>query len=126
MMMIIITICLHVQKDLVICSVNVNFISILFACLNQVADSGNAALSLPLKIIMWKRNTGIRSTNSITLGERREDAMIDSMCTHHPQMENYCHVTCQSEMTSTDICCYKVIIRHKQTDIRSFDGIHVD
>jgi DNA-directed RNA polymerase subunit RPC12/RpoP len=48
-----------------------------------------------------------------------------TVCVHtFPKMENYYHVTCQSETISTDMCFYKVIMQHKQTDVRSFDWIH--
>jgi hypothetical protein len=79
--------------------VNVNFISILFACLNQVADSGNAALRLPLRIIMPKGNIRVRCRNSITLGERRENDMIDSMCIYHPQNGKLlsCHLSVRND-----------------------------
>ena len=85
------------QKDLVICSVNVNFISILYSCLNQVADSGNAAVRLPVKLLLPKGN--IRCRNSITMGERLEDVMIDSMCTYHPQNGEIlsCHLSVRND-----------------------------
>ena len=79
---------------------NVNFISILFACLNQIADSGNAALRLPLKIILPKGN--IRCRDGVTLGERREDATIDIMCTYHPQNGELfsCHLSTRNDQYS--------------------------
>ena len=74
-----------------------NFSSILFAFLNRVTERGNETLRVTLKFTLPKGN--IRCRNSITLGERREDVMIDSMCTYCPHTGEFlsCHLSVRND-----------------------------
>lgn len=99
-----------------------NLISILFAYLYQVADSGNGASRSTLEFTLPKGNTRYR--NSITLGERSEDAMIDSVYLPSTHWRILVMSLVSPKPINTDKCFCKIIMRPKQTDMWFFDGIH--